>query len=113
LEWVREPEPASWLEGDALPENPTLGPKLPGFEPVYPWDRPDLLNLLNSPIGGTLNIRCKSFTIQITTEVPNFGPKPPGPVSDVPPNDGYQNPKGLTIGGRRFPPIGVQIISNY
>ena len=24
----------------ALPENPTLGPKLHGFEPVYPWDRP-------------------------------------------------------------------------
>jgi len=23
-----------------LPENPTLGPKLRGFEPVYPWDRP-------------------------------------------------------------------------
>src|SRR5262245_5462639 len=38
--WVREPEPASWLEGYTLPENPTLGPKLRGFEPVYPWDRP-------------------------------------------------------------------------
>src|SRR5262245_25713427 len=24
----------------ALPENPTLGPKLHGFEPVYLWDRP-------------------------------------------------------------------------
>src|SRR5262249_22265910 len=23
-----------------LPENPTLGQKLRGFEPVYPWDRP-------------------------------------------------------------------------
>src|SRR6516165_3337356 len=38
--WVREPEPASWLEGYTLPENPTLGQKLRGFEPVYPWDRP-------------------------------------------------------------------------
>jgi len=28
------------LEGYTLPENPTLGPKLRGFEPVYPWDRP-------------------------------------------------------------------------
>src|SRR5262249_30613209 len=40
LAWVREPEPASWLEGYTLPENPTFGPKLHGFEPVYPWDRP-------------------------------------------------------------------------
>src|SRR6516225_3506003 len=38
--WVREPEPASWLEGYTLPENPTLGQRLRGFEPVYPWDRP-------------------------------------------------------------------------
>jgi hypothetical protein len=37
---VREPEPASWLEGYTLPENPTFGQKLRGFEPVYPWDRP-------------------------------------------------------------------------
>jgi hypothetical protein len=28
------------LEGYTLPENPTLGQKLRGFEPVYPWDRP-------------------------------------------------------------------------
>jgi len=28
------------LEGYALPENPTLGQKLRGFEPVYHWDRP-------------------------------------------------------------------------
>src|SRR5262249_43323101 len=34
LAWVREPEPASWLEGYTLPENPTSGPKLHGFEPV-------------------------------------------------------------------------------
>src|SRR6516225_3228138 len=40
LAWVREPEPASCLEGYTLPENPTLGPKLRGFEPVYLWDRP-------------------------------------------------------------------------
>ena len=38
--WVREPEPASWLEGYTLPENPTFGQKLRGFEPVYTWDRP-------------------------------------------------------------------------
>jgi len=28
------------LEGYAPSYNPTLGPKLRGFEPVYPWDRP-------------------------------------------------------------------------
>ena len=40
LGWVREPEPASWLEGYTLPGNPTLGQKLRGFQPVYLWDRP-------------------------------------------------------------------------
>src|SRR6516225_692792 len=40
LAWVREPDPASWLEGNSPSKKPTFGPKLRGFEPVYPWDRP-------------------------------------------------------------------------
>jgi hypothetical protein len=36
--WVRELEPASWLEGTHLPEDPTLGRRF-GVNPLYPWDR--------------------------------------------------------------------------
>ena len=38
LRWAWAPEPASWLEGTHLPENPTLGRRRTAPSPFYPWD---------------------------------------------------------------------------
>jgi hypothetical protein len=48
------------LEGYALPENPTLGQKLRGFEPVYHWDRPRPI-----PIETMISIKSLHLTGEI------------------------------------------------
>src|SRR5262249_49121989 len=90
--WVRAPEPALWLEGYTLPENPTFGPKLRGFEPVYPWDRP-------RPIPSKPMISIKRMQL---TEPPVLPPavctQAAGPATD--PGCSLLDPPPIQLGER-------------
>jgi RHS repeat-associated protein len=91
---------------------PTPRPFDPGFLFDPPPPNPDVQNLFNanySPTEAGLRVRCGFWSIGLYFDKPDFGPRPPGPVTDVPPDDGYHNPRPLQILGLPVPSVGVDI----
>jgi RHS repeat-associated protein len=76
-------------------------------------DRPGTIEITGTPTSAEFKCGALRFFIEIGG-LPDFGGKPNGPVTDVPPNDGYTNPKPFTIGPIPIPvPIRVGVEWRY